>query len=237
MGVKLLALALGAKGTKRKAVVLLGHLWRRDCWSRGLQAPPWVDGDRFAPPAADPEPFALPAGKHLLCSCGRSRQGWICDGAHLGTGLIPHDLQLDEPTTVLMCRCGQGSLVGMERFAKRHRQTHNELLGTDFGKSPSEPTFRLLLAQLDVPGFDNLLRDWMAAQPAVTKELDTLVCDGKTLRGSIAQTTDATDTSGEIQTLRQLLEAVDLEGVPVQADALHANRPFSSTLPSAAPTS
>jgi len=52
-------------------------------------------------------------------------------------------------------------LVGMERFAKRHRHTLNELLGTDFGKSPSDSTFRLLLAQLDVSGFETLLRDWM----------------------------------------------------------------------------
>jgi hypothetical protein len=164
---------------------------------------------------------------------------------------------------ILSILSGQGSLVGMERFAKRHRQTLNELLGTDFGKSPSDSTFRLLLAQLDVPGFETLLRDWMAAQPGVAEETDTLVCDGKTLRrGSIAendsgaerfiaqvslysqtlgvaiaQTTYATDASGEIQALRQLLEAVDLEGVLVQADALHANRPFSSTSPSAAPTS
>ena len=43
---------------------------------------------------------------------------------------------------------------------------------------------------------------------------------------AIAQTTYATDASGEIQALRQLLEAVELEGVLVQADALHANRPF-----------
>ena len=67
----------------------------------------------------------------------------------------------------------------------------------------------------------------MAAQPDVAKELDTLVCDGKTRRGSIAQTdpgaakfiaqvslysqtlgvaitqtTYATDASGEIQALR-----------------------------------
>ena len=76
----------------------------------------------------------------------------------------------------------------MERFAKRHRQTLNEVLGTDFGKSPSDSTFRLLLALLDVPGFETLLRDWMAAQPGVAEELDTLVCDGKMLRGSIAQT-------------------------------------------------
>jgi hypothetical protein len=75
----------------------------------------------------------------------------------------------------------------MERFAKRHRQTLNELLGTDFGKSPSDSTFRLLLAQLDVPGFATSLRDWMVAQPGVAEGLETLVCDGKTLRGSIAE--------------------------------------------------
>ena len=126
-----------------------------------------------------------------------------------------------------------------------NRQTLNELLGTEFGKAPSDSTFRLLLAQLDVPGFETLLRDWMAAQPGVAEELDTLVCDGKTLRGSIAESasgaarfsaqvslysqtlgvaiaeaTYATDASGEIQSLRQLLEAVELEGVLVQADAL-----------------
>ena len=162
---------------------------------------------------------------------------------------------------ILSILSGQGSLVGMERFAKRHRQTLNELLGTDFGKSPSDSTFRLLLAQLDVAGFESLLRNWMTAQPGVT-DLDSLVCDGKTLRGSIAetdsgaakfiaqvslyskslgvaiaQTTYATDASSEIQALRQLLETVELDGILVQADALHANRPFFSTSPSAAPTS
>ena len=112
---------------------------------------------------------------------------------------------------------------------------------------------------MDVPGFETLLRDWKAAQPGVADALDTVVCDGQALRCSIAendtgaahliaqlslysqslgvaiaQITYATDPSGEIQALRQLLEAVELEGVLVQADALHANRPFSSTSPSAA---
>jgi hypothetical protein len=49
---------------------------------------------------------------------------------------------------ILSILISQGSLVGMERFAKRNRQTLNELLGTDFAKSPSYSTFRLLLAQL-----------------------------------------------------------------------------------------
>jgi CDGSH-type Zn-finger protein len=59
------------------------------------------------PLAAGPQPVELPAGRVLLCSCGRSRHGWYCDGAHLGTGLIARELQLEAPTTVLMCGCGR----------------------------------------------------------------------------------------------------------------------------------
>ncbi len=44
--------------------------------------------------------------------------------------------------------------------------------------------------------------------------------------GGYAQSTDATNEGGEIAALRALLEHVELEGVLVQADALHANRPF-----------
>ena len=79
--------------------------------------------------------------------------------------------------TSLSILSGQASFVGMERFAKRHHQALNELLGTGFQKSPSGSTFRLLLAQLAVPVFATLLRDWMAAQHRLTEALDTLVCD------------------------------------------------------------
>jgi len=164
---------------------------------------------------------------------------------------------------VLSILSGQGSLMGMERFAKRHRKTLNELLGTHVAKPPSDSTFRLLLAQLDVEGFEGLLQQWMAAQLGVADgAVDTLVCDGKTLRGSIdetasgaarfiaqvslysnslgvaiAQSTYTTDAGGEIASLRLLLDRVELEGLLVQADALHANRPFFSTLNSVVPTS
>ena len=163
---------------------------------------------------------------------------------------------------ILAILSNQGSLLGMERFAKRHRKTLNELLSTHIAKPPSDSTFRLLLSQLDVDGFDTLLQQWMAAQPGVTESVDTLVCDGKTLRGSIdqtasgaarfiaqvslysntlgvaiAQNTYATDAGGEIAALRQLLDRVELNGLLVQADALHANRPFSSTSSNVVPTS
>ena len=88
---------------------------------------------------------------------------------------------------ILAILSNQGSLLGMERFAKRHRQALNDLLGTHIAKPPSDSTFRLLLSQLDVEGFEALLQQWMAAQPGVAETVDTLVCDGKTLRGSITE--------------------------------------------------
>jgi hypothetical protein len=158
---------------------------------------------------------------------------------------------------ILAILSNKGSLVSIERFARRHRQVLNELQGTDFGKESSDSTFRLLLSQLDVAGFEALLRQWMSAQRGVAEGLDNLVCDGKKLRGSIAetdsgaakfiaqvslysqslgvaiaQTTYATDAGSETQALRQLLDAIELEGVLVQADELHANRPFSCSSPS-----
>jgi hypothetical protein len=54
---------------------------------------------------------------------------------------------------ILAILSGQGSLLGMERFAKRHRKTLNQLLGTHIAKSLSDATFRWLLSQLDVEGF------------------------------------------------------------------------------------
>jgi len=163
---------------------------------------------------------------------------------------------------ILAILSNQGSLVGMERFAKRHRKTLNQLLGTHIAKSPSDSTFRWLLMQLDVERFETLLQQWMAAQPGVGESVETLVCDGKTLRGSIAETasgaarfiaqvslysntlgvaiaqsTYATDAGSEIGALRELLDRVELGGLLVQADALHANRPFFSTSSSVALTS
>lgn len=43
---------------------------------------------------------------------------------------------------------------------------------------------------------------------------------------AMAQSTYATDAGGVITAMRQLLDRVELKGLLVQAEALHANRPF-----------
>ena len=89
-----------------------------------------------------------------------------------------------------------------------------------------------------------------------------MICDGKTLRGSIeptpgggsefiaqvtlysaalgvaiSQACYATGENHERAVLRQLLGELDLEGVLIQADALHTQRPFFGSSRSRGPTS
>lgn len=59
---------------------------------------------------------------------------------------------------ILLILNGQGLLVEMERIAKPHRHKLNDLLDTDSGKPPLDSTFRLLLGELNVEGFEALFR-------------------------------------------------------------------------------
>jgi hypothetical protein len=77
---------------------------------------------------------------------------------------------------ILAILSGQGSLVGMERFAKRHLALLNEVLDLEIGKPPSDSTFRYLFLQLDVEAFEALLLHWMNQQPALADGVDSLVC-------------------------------------------------------------
>jgi hypothetical protein len=116
---------------------------------------------------------------------------------------------------------------------------------------------------VDVAALCAAIRDWTLAQiPGGTADLDQLVCDGKTLRGSIdqkpgaaatfiaqvtlysaaqgvaiSQACYATGENHERAVLRQLLGELDLEGVLIQADALHTQKPFFGNSRSRGPTS
>jgi hypothetical protein len=86
--------------------------------------------------------------------------------------------------------------MGMERFAKRHRKIQNHCLGTHIFKSPSDSTFRLLLAQLDVERFEGLLRNWISARLSHLGPIDSLIGDGKKHRSSIAENASGADRHG-----------------------------------------
>ena len=161
----------------------------------------------------------------------------------------------------ILSRCQ--SLRDLERFPIRHHSVLTEALGIDLRRPPSDSAFRYFFCQVDMAALCAAIRDWTIAQiPGGATDLDQLVCDGKTLRGSIestavggstfiaqvtlysaahgvaiSQACYATGENHERAVLKQLLGELDLEGVVIQADALHTQRPFFNSSRSRGPTS
>jgi hypothetical protein len=150
----------------------------------------------------------------------------------------------------ILSRCR--SSRDLEAFARRHREVLNEALGLDFKRWPSDATFLYLFNKAHLQEFGQVLQAWMVSQiPGGADGLDQLVCDGKTLRGSaieteegnhrfvaqvtvyaralgvaLAQKTYDTHESSERAALKELLSGLDLDGVLIQADALHTTHSF-----------
>ena len=164
---------------------------------------------------------------------------------------------------VLGILSGCQSLRDLERFAIRHHSVLGEALGIELRRPPSDSSFRYFFRQVDVAALCAAIRDWTIAQiPGGAADLDQLVCDGKTLRGSIEPTAGggsafiaqvtlysaalgvaisqacyATGENHERAVLKKLLGELDLQGVLIQADALHTQRPFFNSSRSRGPTS
>jgi hypothetical protein len=153
---------------------------------------------------------------------------------------------------VLGILSGCRSSRDLEAFAKRHREVLNQALGLNFKRWPSDATFLYLFNKAQLQEFGEVLQAWMISQiPGGAEGLDQLVCDGKTLRGSaidtedgshrfvaqvtvyaralgiaLAQKTYDTHASSERTALKELLRTLDLDGVLIQADALHTTQAF-----------
>ena len=87
----------------------------------------------------------------------------------------------------ILSRCQ--SLRDLERFAIRHHAVLTEALGIELRRPPSDSSFRYFFQQVDVAALRAAIRDWTITQiPGGAADLDQLICDGKTLRGSIEPT-------------------------------------------------
>ena len=155
------------------------------------------------------------------------------------------------------------SLRDLELFARRHHVVLGEQLGLKLLRPPSDSAFRYFFLQVDVVAICGAVRDWTIAQiPDGAADIDQLACDGKTLRGSIEPTAGggsafiaqvtlcaaalgvaisqacyATGENHERAVLKKLLGELDIEGVLIQADALHRQRPLFNSSRSREPTS
>jgi hypothetical protein len=159
---------------------------------------------------------------------------------------------------------GCRSARDLERFAKRHHQAFAAALDVEMPKAPCDSTFLYLFERMELEQLFGLLREWMLAQIAdQDTEVEQLICDGKTIRGSaaqrdgadgatrfvtqvtlyarelgvaIAQTSLDISESHERAALKALLSTLELDGVLIQADALHTSPAFFNSPPSRATT-
>ena len=87
----------------------------------------------------------------------------------------------------ILSRCQ--SLRDLERVAIRHQGVLSEALGLELRRPPSGCTVCSFVRQVDVAALRAAIRDWTIAQIcSYAADLDQLVCNGKTLRGSIEPT-------------------------------------------------
>ncbi|MFV2099246.1 ISAs1 family transposase [Micromonospora sp. LOL_014] len=115
---------------------------------------------------------------------------------------------------------------------------------TGWHRAPDESTFRRILAGVDADALDDAIGRWIITAGASTRpDRRVYSVDGKTLRGSgpagaqvhllavldqhtgaVLGQVDVDGKTNELTRLRPLLEALDLTGVLVTADALHTQR-------------
>jgi hypothetical protein len=158
---------------------------------------------------------------------------------------------------------GCRSSRNLEAFAKRHRGALNQVLGLNVRRWRADATFLYLFNKAHLQRFGEVLQAWMISQvPGGAEGLDQLVCDGKNLPGSAIETEDAnhrfdaqvpvyaralgvalakttydTHEANEKAELRELLSTLDLNGVLIQADALHTTQRFFTGALGRGPTS
>jgi hypothetical protein len=150
----------------------------------------------------------------------------------------------------ILCNCE--SLRDPERFARGHQGVLTEALGIELSCLPSDSAFPYFFVQVYVDAVCAAIPDWTTAQiPGCASDLDQLVCDAKTLQGSIESTTGgnsvftdrdtlysaalgvaiaqvcyAAGENHERAVLKKLFVVLALCGVLIQADALHTQQPF-----------
>jgi hypothetical protein len=82
-------------------------------------------------------------------------------------------------------------------YAIRHHTALTSALGIELTRPPSDSPFRTFFQQVEVAALCAAIRDWMIAQiPGGAGDLDQLVCDGKTMHGSVEPTAGGGSTYG-----------------------------------------
>jgi len=137
----------------------------------------------------------------------------------------------------------------LENFAKEHHPSLCQLLGLETFRVPSYSTFRRVMMGIDFLALSNQFEDWMSAQdPTHSADTHVAAIDGKRIRQSLTDENGkarfvglvslfALETgmtlklealtrqkNSEIKVVQTLLETLQVDGLLITMDALHAQK-------------
>lgn len=137
----------------------------------------------------------------------------------------------------------------LHTFARDHQQTLSTLLGLEQLKVPSYSTFRWVMMGLDFGALNDGFESWMLSQAAVhSPDNHVVAIDGKRIRQSLTDETGkqrfvglvslfaleaglsikleglTLDANSELKGVQTLLDTLQIEGLLVTMDALHAQK-------------
>lgn len=144
--------------------------------------------------------------------------------------------------------CGARSLYAIAQWGREHCALVCAALQIEREATPCVATFHRVFRELDAPAFEAVLGEWLRARGLQPGE--GLAVDGKTLRGihgeeiagvhlvaafahetGIVIDQQATEGKGqELETVRAMLERLDVRGYVVTGDALLAQRDLSEEI-------
>lgn len=66
-----------------------------------------MDKPRIA--AKQPILLTMQPGEYYWCACGKSSSQPFCDGSHVGSGITPIRIKIEEKKDIFWCACKQSS--------------------------------------------------------------------------------------------------------------------------------
>jgi hypothetical protein len=137
---------------------------------------------------------------------------------------------------------------GLECFTIRYDKELIKVLGINRKQTPSMSTIRRVIMNIDFNRLSQLMYQWTRQRVAIRKG-EWIACDGKGIRGSITECSSKYQNfvnivsiyctkagvvlsmmavnnkdTNEITALRKILEALELEGLVITADAIHCQK-------------
>lgn len=159
-----------------------------------------------------------------------------------------HPLQIVLIIAIMAIMSGAKGPTGMGEFGRNNKRNLSKILKVPQKRIPAKSTFERTIKGLDFEEFSEIFSTWSSQSMSISKG-EWFSLDGKSIRGTVTHSNDnmqnflslisvfsskkkqvlsakkiSSKKESEIPTVRELIKALDLEGMVFTIDALHCQK-------------